>query len=792
MATRTDRVEADFVVVGAGSAGCAVAARLSEDTATRVVLLEAGGEDKNRWIHIPLGFGKTFADPSVNWCYQTEPDPGAADRRVFWPRGKVMGGSSSINGMVYIRGQAEDFDHWRQLGNTGWSFEDVLPYFRRSEHQVRGADAFHGMGGPLCVSDVEPHPICEAFIAVTTQLGFVRNDDFNGASQDGVGYHQTTTRNGRRCSTAVGYLRPAMQRPNLRVITEALTEKILFEGRRATGVTFHREGRICTATAAREVILCGGAVNSPQLLMLSGIGPQEHLAGFGLSVVHHLPGVGQSLQDHYSAPIKLKCALPVTVNDVMLSNARKLKAGLQYYMFHRGPLSMISSPAALFARTRPELASPDIKCSLSPFSAERPQDGLHPWSGFTMIAYQLRPESCGEIKLRSPDPADAPAVHPNYLASETDQRTIVAGLKLCRQILENPHLKPFIASEFQPGPAVESDEQLLDYARRRGGTVYHPTSTCKMGGDPLAVVDAELRVHGIGGLRVADASIMPTVVSGNTNAATIMIGEKAADMARQPMRLAAQGLRASEHIPGCLIEKDPPLLFAWRGRATQLFAQIHPSLHRRALLDRVAPAGDVGELVERLAERFGDQHPWPARHIGYRVVVEGEVAVSEAAFEHTETAVVLVGIALAGIRMLTLSVIDEVAELPGHRTEIADLPEQPLQALFAGAPALRHEPPGPLGEMDQDRARLEHRQRPVAKLLWGVVVDNRRHAVIRADRQEFGLELVAATDIYRDHAEVEAALLEHDRDLPAVRGRPIVKVDHVLPPELNSAISAVE
>jgi len=792
MATRTDRVEADFVVVGAGSAGCAVAARLSEDTATRVVLLEAGGEDKNRWIHIPLGFGKTFADPSVNWCYQTEPDPGAADRRVFWPRGKVMGGSSSINGMVYIRGQAEDFDHWRQLGNTGWSFEDVLPYFRRSEHQVRGADAFHGMGGPLCVSDVEPHPICEAFIAVTTQLGFVRNDDFNGASQDGVGYHQTTTRNGRRCSTAVGYLRPAMQRPNLRVITEALTEKILFEGCRATGVTFHREGRICTATAAREVILCGGAVNSPQLLMLSGIGPQEHLAGFGLSVVHHLPGVGQSLQDHYSAPIKLKCALPVTVNDVMLSNARKLKAGLQYYMFHRGPLSMISSPAALFARTRPELASPDIKCSLSPFSAERPQDGLHPWSGFTMIAYQLRPESCGEIKLRSPDPADAPAVHPNYLASETDQRTIVAGLKLCRQILENPHLKPFIASEFQPGPAVESDEQLLDYARRRGGTVYHPTSTCKMGGDPLAVVDAELRVHGIGGLRVADASIMPTVVSGNTNAATIMIGEKAADMARQPMRLAAQGLRASEHIPGCLIEKDPPLLFAWRGRATQLFAQIHPSLHRRALLDRVAPAGDVGELVERLAERFGDQHPWPARHIGYRVVVEGEVAVSEAAFEHTETAVVLVGIALAGIRMLTLSVIDEVAELPGHRTEIADLPEQPLQALFAGAPALRHEPPGPLGEMDQDRARLEHRQRSVAKLLWGVVVDNRRHAVIRADRQEFGLELVAATDIYRDHAEVEAALLEHDRDLPAVRGRPIVKVDHVLPPELNSAISAVE
>jgi choline dehydrogenase len=304
-------------------------------------------------------------------------------------------------------------------------------------------------------------------------------------------------------------------------------------------VTFRTDGRLCTASAAREVILCGGAVNSPQLLLLSGIGPQEDLAGFGLPVVQHLPGVGQSLQDHYSAPIKLKCRLPVTVNDVMLSSARKLRAGLQYYMFHRGPLSMISSPAALFARTRPELASPDIKCSMSPFSAERPQDGLHPWSGFTMIAYQLRPESRGEIKLRSPNPADSPAVHPNYLATQTDQRTIVAGLKLCRRILASPQMQPFIASEFQPGPAIESDEQLLDYARRRGGTVYHPTSTCKMGSDPLAVVNAELRVHGIGGLRVADAPTMPTVVSGNTNAATIMIGEKVADMVRQPVRLAA-------------------------------------------------------------------------------------------------------------------------------------------------------------------------------------------------------------------------------------------------------------
>jgi choline dehydrogenase len=540
MTNQQDQIEADFIVVGAGSAGCAVAARLSEDPATRVLLLEAGGEDRNRWIHIPLGFGKTFADPSVNWCYQTEPDPGAGDRRVFWPRGKVLGGSSSINGMVYIRGQAEDFDHWRQLGNTGWSFEDVLPYFKRAEHQTRGADAFHGTDGPLCVSDVpDRHPICEAFIQSAIELGFQRNDDFNGASQEGVGYHQTTTRNGRRCSTAVGYLRPAMQRPNLRVITEALTEKIVFDGRGATGVTFRQNGRSITARAGREVILCGGAVNSPQLLMLSGIGPREHLTELGIPVLHHLPGVGQNLQDHYSAPIKLKCQLPVTVNDVMQSNVRKLKVGLQYMMFKKGPLSMVTSPAALFARTRSELASPDIKCSISPFSAERPQDGLHPWSGFTVIAYQLRPESRGQIKLKTSAPADPPAVYPNYLATETDQRTIVAGLKLCRQLLANPHLERFIESEFLPGAAVQTDRQLLDFARQRGGTVYHPTSTCKMGNDPMAVVDPELRVHGIEGLRVADASIMPTVVSGNTNAATIMIGERAADMLRQPLRLAA-------------------------------------------------------------------------------------------------------------------------------------------------------------------------------------------------------------------------------------------------------------
>jgi len=537
MAVGQDGIEADFIIIGAGSAGCTIAARLSEDPTTRVLLLEAGGEDTNRWIHIPLGFGKTFADPSVNWCYETEAD--ASGRKVFWPRGKVLGGSSSINGMVYIRGQHEDFDHWRQLGNTGWSFDDVLPYFKRAESNVRGSDEFRGARGPLCVSDVAKHPIAEAFIESAMALGFPRNDDFNGPGQDGVGYHQTTTRNGKRCSTAVGYLNPARRRGNLQIETNALSEKIVVEGKRAVAVQFRHNGQLKTARARREIILCGGAINSPQLLMLSGIGPAAQLGQHGIEVLHDLPGVGQNLQDHYSAPIKLKAKLPITVNDVMLSNFRKLRVGLQYYTMRTGPLAMISSPAALFAKTRPELATPDVKCSISPFSADRPQDGLHKFSGFTMIAYQLRPESRGEIKLKSASPADPPAMIPNYLTDPVDQQTIVDGLKLCRQILAHPSLQQYVAEEFQPGPGVASDIQLLNYARQKGGTVYHPTSTCTMGTGPMAVVDPELRVHGIEGLRVADASVMPTVISGNTNAATIMIGEKLTDMVRDGMRLAA-------------------------------------------------------------------------------------------------------------------------------------------------------------------------------------------------------------------------------------------------------------
>jgi choline dehydrogenase len=538
----TDTMEADFVIVGAGSAGCVMAARLSEDPNTTVILLEAGGNDSNMWIHIPLGFGKTFADKRVNWCYETEPDPGAGNRKIFWPRGKVLGGSSSINGMVYIRGQHEDFDMWRQMGNTGWSSTDVLPYFKRAEHQTRGPDEFHATGGPLCVSDVqEGHPICEAFIKACNEAGYKRNDDFNGKDQDGVGYHQTTINNGRRCSTAVGYLHPAMKRPNLRVVTHAHTQKVVFEGKRATGVAYRQNGVDRVASAKREVILCAGAIGSPQILLLSGIGPQAHLAEMGIPVVHHLAGVGQNLQDHYSAAIKLKCTQPITVNDVMQSNLRKLKTGLDYLFFRKGALAAISATVALFARTRPELASPDVKFSISTFSADRPQDGLHPWSGFTLIAYQLRPESRGEVALKTPNPADAPAMRPNYLAAEEDRRVIVAGLKTGRQLLASQYMRGYVASEFKPGDGVRTDEELLEYARNNGGTVFHPTSTCKMGVDPMAVVDPELRVYGVEGLRVVDASAMPTVISGNTNAGAIMIAEKAADMVRgkTPLAMAA-------------------------------------------------------------------------------------------------------------------------------------------------------------------------------------------------------------------------------------------------------------
>lgn len=529
-----ETIEADYVVVGAGSAGCVVAARLSEDPAVKVVVLEAGGADRSPWIHIPLGYGKTITDPRVNWMYETEAEPELGGRKIFWPRGKVLGGSSSINGLLYVRGQAEDFDHWRQLGNVGWAFDDVLPYFRRSEGRIGAdADGMHGRDGPLAVSDLgDRNTLSEAYVAAAEAVGIPRNDDYNGRVQEGVGYYQVTARRGRRCSAAVAFLRPAMKRANLRVIIRAQAERVLFAGKRATGVVFSQDGVQKTVRATREVILCGGAINSPQLLLLSGVGGGAQLSGHGIDLVHDLPGVGRNLQDHFQARFVYRASQAVTVNDIMMSRVKMARMGLQYLLFGNGPLAVSAGQVAIFTRTRAELASPDIQFHFLGFSADRPAEGLHKFSGFTQSVCQLRPESRGEIVLRSGDPLAAPAIHPNYLATEGDRRTIVDGLKLARRIADQPAMRAFISNEYMPGEGVASDDALLAYAREYGGSIYHPSGSCKMGSDPGAVVDDSLRVHGIGGLRVADASVMPTVVSGNTNAACIMIGEKCADLIR--------------------------------------------------------------------------------------------------------------------------------------------------------------------------------------------------------------------------------------------------------------------
>ena len=527
-------IEADSVVVGAGSAGCVVAARLSEDPVRQVVVLEAGGTDRHLWIHVPLGYGRTIADKRVNWMYETEPEPEMHNRRFFWPRGKVLGGSSSINGLLYVRGQAEDFDHWRQLGNEGWAYEDVLPYFRRSEGRLgAGDDAFRGRDGPLTVSNIgHSNPLSAAYLQAAMDIGIPRNPDYNGRTQEGVAYFQTTSRNGRRCSAAVAFLKPAMRRPNLRVLTHAHAERVLFEGRRAVGVVYSRDGQKVTVRARKDVILCGGAINSPQLLLLSGVGPAAALQGMGVPVVHDLPGVGRNLQDHFQTRFAYRCRLPITVNDIMRSRWKMARMAAQYALFRTGPLTVSAGEVVIFTKTRPDLPMPDVQFHYIGFSADRPAEGLHKHSGFTQNVCQLRPESRGEITLKSPDPLAAPAIRPNYLATELDRQTLVAGLRLCRRIAAQPALRQFIAAEYLPGEQVQSDAELLDYARAFGATIFHPVGTCKMGRDGMAVVNDRLEVHGLEGLLVADGSIMPTLVSGNTNAACIMIGEKCADLVR--------------------------------------------------------------------------------------------------------------------------------------------------------------------------------------------------------------------------------------------------------------------
>ncbi len=524
----------DYIVVGAGSAGCVLANRLTASGRHRVLLLEAGGKDNNIWIHIPLGYGKLFTNPKVNWLYKTEPEPELNDRQIIQPRGKVLGGSSSINGLLYIRGQPQDFDHWRQLGNSGWGFADVLPYFRRAEDQERGGDDLHGAGGPLAVSNVsEPHALCEAFIAASQQAGFPRNDDFNGSEQEGAGYFQLTARNGRRWSTAVGYLRPARRRSNLKVETNALATRVLFSGRRATGVEYRQGNTVRTAQADMEVILAGGAFNSPQLLQLSGVGPAGLLRSHGISVLADMPGVGADLQDHYQVRMQYRCTEPITMNDVINRWHRRLGAGLRYVLSRKGLLTIGAGYAGAFLRTRRELETPDVQLHFIIFSADTAGATLHDFPGFIASVCQLRPESRGFVRIKSSDPTAAPAIQPRYLSSRFDCDTTVAGINLLRRIMAQSAMRHYIAEERAPGPDCNSDADLLAYARANGTTVFHPTSTCRMGSDPTAVVDERLRLRGFQGLRVVDASVMPTLVSGNTNAAVVMIAEKGADLILQ-------------------------------------------------------------------------------------------------------------------------------------------------------------------------------------------------------------------------------------------------------------------
>ena len=529
--------EFDYIIVGAGSAGCVLANRLSKDGKHTVLLLEAGPKDTNIWIHVPLGYGKLFKDKTVNWMYQTEPEPGLGGRSVFQPRGKVLGGSSSINGLLYVRGQHEDYDRWRQRGNVGWGYDDVLPYFKRAENQSRGADDYHGVGGPLPVSDWRHEdPLSEAFVKAAGETGLPFNADFNGASQEGAGFFQTTTRHGRRASSAVSYLRPALGRSNLHVETDALAQRILFDGRRASGVTFSQRGRLRTARVRREILVSSGAYNSPQLLQLSGVGPAGLLKQHGIDVVLDAPGVGSDLQDHLQVRIVMRCSQRITLNDIVNNPVRKLLAGARYAAFRKGPLTIAAGTAGAFFKTDPRLASPDIQIHFIPFSTDKMGEKLHAFSGFTASVCQLRPESRGSLRIRSADPAAAPEIRINYLASETDRRANIDGIRILRKILAAPALKPYVSDEAYPGSKIVSDDDILAYCRQTGSTIYHPTSTCRMGTDDLAVVDQRLRVRGIDGLRVVDASIMPDLVSGNTNAPVIMIAEKASDMILQDAR----------------------------------------------------------------------------------------------------------------------------------------------------------------------------------------------------------------------------------------------------------------
>ncbi len=525
----------DYIIVGAGSAGCVLANRLSANAKKRVLLLEAGGRDNNPWIHVPIGYFKTMHNPKLDWCYKTEPDRGVNQRRIEWPRGKVWGGSSSLNGLLYVRGQPQDYDDWAAQGNNGWSFEELLPFFLKSENNERGASQWHGADGELSVSNIRVHrQICDTFIQAATQIGIPKNNDINGASQEGVGYFQLTIdKKGRRCSTATAFLHAVKHRKNLTIISHALVERVEIDKNKCVrGVHYQRAGKRFYAKANDEVVLSAGALGSPQLLMLSGLGAAEKLNQHQIPLIKDLKGVGENLQDHLQIRSIYKVNQPITLNDEVRNLFKKMRMALEYAWYGRGPLTMAASQVAVFTRSKSDVDRPDIQYHFQPWSADKPADGTHRFSAFTASVCQLRPSSRGFLELNSANPEDKILIHPNYLATEEDQQAVKDALKLTRRIMNAPAIKDLIDSEYEPGEQAQSDSQLLQYARDRSTTIYHPSGTCKMGpiADPMSVVDAQLKVHGIKGLRVADCSIMPNLISGNTNAAAIMIGEKCAAM----------------------------------------------------------------------------------------------------------------------------------------------------------------------------------------------------------------------------------------------------------------------
>jgi choline dehydrogenase len=529
----------NYVIVGAGSAGCMLANRLSADSSKKVLLLEAGGRDRNPLFRLPMLMGKLFQSGIYNWHYHTEPEPHLNGRSLYWPRGKALGGSSTINGMIYVRGNRHDYDRWAQLGLPGWSYEEVLPAFRRSEGHIQRHDAYHSRDGELTVCRARSSNILHnVFVEAGTQAGHPANDDFNGAEQEGVGKFDFTIRDGKRWSTSFAFLRPVLGRPNLKVETDALTQRVLIENGRAVGVRFSQRGRIREARAEGEVILAAGTVNSPQLLMLSGVGPADELATHGIEVVHDLPGVGKNLQDHVDCVMAWECSKPVSLYGDLRAD-KLVWSVVQGMLFGSGVVTTFPYEAGAFLKSRAELAAPDIQLHFMPALEKtanlhfpnplRRRQAVETNHGFTLRVGPVNPESRGEITLRSADPGDKPRIRANYLKSDFDLRTMMAGIRMTREIIAQKAFDPYRGNELAPGPAVESDADLEKWLRATAMTTFHPVGTCKMGNDPMAVVDARLKVHGLEGLRVADASIMPIISSGNTNAPAIMIGERASD-----------------------------------------------------------------------------------------------------------------------------------------------------------------------------------------------------------------------------------------------------------------------